>query len=158
MKKIKALIMDVDGTLTDGKIYMGQNGEVFKAFDIHDGLAIHELLPLHEVTPVIITGRSSAIVDNRARELGVKHVYQGVGNKPEKIEELCKTLNCSKNEMAYIGDDLADLDAMKMCEVRGCPRNAVAEICDICEFVSEKNSGEGAVRDFVEWLIVNSYV
>ena len=88
--KIKMLVMDVDGTLTDGKIYMGSDGEVFKAFDVKDGYAIAHL---HEVgiIPVIITGRKSKIVENRAKELNIKEVYQGVSDKVEKLKEVAKS-------------------------------------------------------------------
>ena len=80
--------MDVDGTLTDGKIYISAEGECMKAFNVKDGYAIHELLKQHGIEPVIITGRKSEIVAQRARELEIRQVYQGVGNKVAKIEEL----------------------------------------------------------------------
>ena len=77
--KIKLFVMDVDGTLTDGKIYMGENGEIMKAFNVKDGYAIAHMLPEMEIIPVIITGRKSKIVENRAKELGITELYQGVG-------------------------------------------------------------------------------
>ena len=141
--KIKAFIMDVDGTLTDGKIYMGSEGEVFKAFDIKDGYGIHEILPAYGVKTIIITGRESKIVENRAKELEIDYVYQSVKNKVELIEEICKILSCTENELAYIGDDIIDLAPMMRCGSRGCPRNAAREIVGICDFVSEKKGGEG---------------
>ena len=81
MKNIKYLVMDVDGTLTDGKIYMGNDGEVMKAFDIKDGYGIHDLLPPSGIVPVIITGRGSEILLNRCEELGITKVFQNVHNK-----------------------------------------------------------------------------
>ena len=82
--RIKYLVMDVDGTLTDGKIYMGNEGEIMKAFDIKDGYGIHDILPHAEIKPVIITGRTSAILTNRCKELGIEYLFQGVS---EKVKE-----------------------------------------------------------------------
>lgn len=145
--------MDVDGTLTDGKIYMGNNGEMCKAFNIKDGYGIHELLPLHEIKTVIITGRNSKIVENRCKELEIDYIFQNIKDKKAKILELSKELECKLEEMAYIGDDIIDLEAMKICGLKGCPNDAVGEIKEVCNFISLKNGGEGAVRDFIEWII-----
>lgn len=153
---IRVFVMDVDGTMTDGKIYMGKDGEVFKAFDIHDGYGIHEILPGNGVKTVILTGRKSAIVENRARELEVDYVFQGIKDKAKVLEELCALENCTLNEIAYIGDDIIDLKAMRLCGSKGCPKNAVAEVIKVCDYVSTLNGGEGAVRDYIEWLKKNN--
>lgn len=150
---IKLLIMDVDGTLTDGKIYMGNNGEVMKAFDIKDGYAIHNILPLYGIIPVIITARQSDIVLNRCKELGIDHCYQGVSNKKQKLIELMAEFDCKIENIAYIGDDLIDLECMQMCGIRGCPADAVEEVKSVCNFISTKNGGNGAVREFIEWIV-----
>ena len=101
--KIKLLVMDVDGTLTDGKIYMGENGEVMKAFDIKDGYGINEILPKLGIIPVIITGRTSKIVENRARELHITELYQGKHDKLDTMLEVMKKYHCTKENAAYIG-------------------------------------------------------
>ena len=85
MKKIKYLVMDVDGTLTDGKIYMGINGELCKAFNIKDGCGIHDLLIPAGIIPIIMTGRKSEIVLNRCKEIGITRIYQGIVNKVLKL-------------------------------------------------------------------------
>ncbi len=160
---IKFLVMDVDGTLTDGKIYMGDIGEVFKAFSVKDGYAIGKLLPLNGIIPIIITSRQSRITENRCRELGIKEIYQNVENKFEcmfKAISDCKDMNLKKNEMlkyvAYIGDDISDLDCMKRVTggggVAGCPSDAAEEVRAICSFVSRNKGGEGAVREFIEYI------
>lgn len=151
--KIKVFIMDVDGTLTDGKIYMGSDGELFKAFDIKDGYGVHEILPAHGVKTVIITGRKSKIVETRARELEIDFVYQSVKDKAKLLEEICEKINCSENELAYIGDDIIDIAPMIHCGSKGCPKNAAKDVVNICDFVSTKNGGEGAVREYIEWLV-----
>lgn len=145
--------MDVDGTMTDGKIYMGEKGEVFKAFDIKDGYGIHEILPAHGVTTVILTGRTSDIVVNRSKELEIDYIFQNVKNKKNSILELSRTLGYGMDEFAYIGDDIIDICAMELCGVKGCPADAVREVKEIADYVSCKKGGEGAVRDFIEWLL-----
>lgn len=152
-RKIRVFVMDVDGTLTDGKIYMGENGELFKAFDIKDGYGIHEILPAHGVITVILTGRSSEIVLRRSEELEIDYVLQNIKDKEYAIRQLADKLGCRLSETAYIGDDIIDLKAMRLCGIKGCPGNAIDQVKEICDFVSEKKGGEGAVRDFIEWLL-----
>lgn len=153
MKNIKYLVMDVDGTLTDGKIYMGQNGEMMKAFNIKDGCGIHDILIPAGICPVIITGRKSDIVLNRCKELGISEVHQGISDKLGKLMEITGNLA----EVAYIGDDINDLVCMKAVKnaggVLGCPADAVQAIKKITDFVADHNGGDGAVRDFIEWLV-----
>ncbi len=161
-KNIKFLVMDVDGTLTDGKIYMGNTGELFKAFDIKDGYGICEILPANEIIPVIITARESQILENRCKELNITELYQGAGDKAGK---LCDILNeyskkddklYSFSEVAYIGDDVLDLQCMKLVSeaggVAGCPADAIEAVKKVSGFISSKNGGNGAVREFIEWL------
>lgn len=157
MKKIRALIMDVDGVLTDGMIYMGNTGELFKAFSIKDGYAIHEILPKYGIKSVILTGRESSIVLNRASELEVDIVLQGIKKKETEIIRIAELLEISTDEIAYIGDDMADYEAMKLCGVKGCPADAVEKIKEICDYVASKRGGEGAVRELIEWIIREGY-
>lgn len=150
--KIKALIMDVDGTLTDGSIYVGNQGEVMKRFDVRDGYAIHNILPLLGITPIIITGRTSAIVANRCKELGITELVQGSLCKVEDMRSILARLGITLEETAYIGDDLPDKECMELVGICGCPTDAIEEIKNICDFVSSKKGGDGAVRDFIEWI------
>ena len=162
MNKIKLLVLDVDGTLTDGKIYMGVDGEMMKAFNIKDGYGIHDILPKLGIVPAIITGRTSDIVKKRCQELEINWLYQGVHKKLEKLEELLSKL--SKQEkteytlanVAYCGDDCNDLSCMTAVKkgggIVGCPNNAEQNVLEIADFVSTHNGGDGAVRDFIDWL------
>lgn len=149
--------MDVDGTLTDGKIYMGANGELMKAFNIKDGVGIHDILIPNGITPVIITGRKSEIVKMRCKELGIKEVYQGVSDKAVQLSELLDKNNNGFDCVAYIGDDINDLPCMNLvkqgCGLIGSPADAVDEVKQNSDFVSTKNGGDGAVREFIEWII-----
>lgn len=152
---IKYLVMDVDGTLTDGKIYMGNNEEMMKAFSIKDGCGIHDILLPAGIIPVIITGRKSDIVVNRCREIGIETICQGVSNKIEKLLSITSNLS----EVAYIGDDINDLSCMEPVKeaggVIGCPKDAVKKIIELADFVAEHDGGNGAVRDFIEWIVYN---
>lgn len=150
---IRYLVMDVDGTLTDGKIYMSNSGELCKAFDIKDGCGIHDILIPAGITPVIITGRKSDILTNRCKEIGITEVHQGISNKLEKLKELTKNIS----QVAYIGDDINDLSCMFYVKetggVVGCPADAVKKVLSIADFISSHKGGNGAVRDFIEWIV-----
>lgn len=152
------LFMDVDGTLTDGKIYMGNSGEVMKAFSIKDGYAVTHLLPRHGILPVIITGRESEAVRRRCEEIGINFIFQNVADKKEKMIAFAGAYGIYPNELGilpdtyYIGDDIPDLACMLIAEKKGCPADAVGEIKAVADYISSKKGGEGAVREFVEWL------
>lgn len=152
MKKIKMLVMDVDGTLTDGCIYMGPQGEAMKAFNCQDGYGIAQILPQLGITPVIITGRNSQIVANRAGELKITHLHQGVHHKLPLLQQIARELGATREEVAYIGDDLNDLDCIRWCGLTGCPADAVPEIRDAVDFVCSRNGGRGAVREFIAYI------
>lgn len=152
--------MDVDGTLTDGKIYMGSNGELMKAFNIKDGCGIHDQLIPAGITPLIITGRISQIVANRCKELGIEHLFQGVSNKVATLLQFLSEHSADLSEVAYAGDDLNDLACMRKVKenggVIGVPSNACQQVKDIADFVAPNIGGDGAVRDFIEYLVSNN--
>lgn len=148
--KIKLLVMDVDGTLTDGKIYMGENGEVMKAFNIKDGYAIAHMLPEMGIIPVIITGRKSKIVENRANELGISELYQGISKKLEKLKEVAIKYNAAPEEIAYIGDDLNDLECIEYCGLTACPVDSDESVKNRSDYLCKLNGGQGTVREFIE--------
>lgn len=151
--KIKLLVMDVDGTLTDGKINMGPSGELFKSFNIRDGYGINEMLPEHDIVPAIITGRTSQIVENRARELHITELYQGKHDKLDTLKSLMSKYDCNRNNVAYIGDDILDIVCMKECAIVGCPADACQEVKDMANYVCLNKGGDGAVREFIEFVI-----
>jgi len=156
---IKLLFLDVDGTLTDGKIYMSADGEILKAFNVKDGCGICDILPQYDIVPVIITARKSDIVLRRCRELRIRHVYQNCRNKKEKMLEVADSLGIKPtNEgilpsTAYMGDDILDLPCMEIAEYKGCPADAVDKVKEIADFVAENIGGNGAVREFITWLV-----
>ena len=155
--------MDVDGTLTDGKIYMGQSGEMMKAFDVKDGYGIAHILPDNDMIPVVITARKSNIVENRCCELGIKECHQGRADKLCCLKEIIAgysrqdKIEYSLANVAYIGDDLTDLECMRATMeaggVAGCPQDAAKEIAQCATYVCDRKGGDGAVREFIEWVV-----
>lgn len=152
--------MDIDGTLTDGKIYMGAKGEVVKAFDIKDGCGIKLLLPKNNIIPAVITARKSQILEKRCQELGIKELYQDYFEKTIALKEIQRKTNIALNEMAFIGDDLPDVPCAETIKKHGgtvmAPANAIQEIKRIADYVSFFKAGEGAVRDCIEHLLAPS--
>lgn len=153
MLDIKLLVLDVDGTLTDGKIHIGTNGEIFKSFHVKDGFAISQMLPFANITPMILTGRKSEIVEERMKELNVTQILQGVTNKAETLQKIAKKTNIAFEQIAYIGDELNDYEAMSLCGFKACPFDAVNEIRTLSDYISRFNGGHGAVRDIIEHLL-----
>ena len=147
--RIKMLVMDVDGTLTDGHIYIGAEGEIMKAFHVQDGYAIAHVLPEKSIVPVIITGRSSKIVERRAAELKITHLHQGISNKLTKLKEVADALGVAAEEIAYIGDDVNDLDCIRYCGLTACPADAVGAVRNAVDYIC----GSGAVREFVDMFV-----
>lgn len=153
MEEIKVLVMDVDGTLTNGQINIGNNGEVFKSFYCRDGLGILHAIEMGMI-PVILTSRFSDIVEARAKELGITIILQGAGNnKKELLDKYVEDYKISYEEIAYIGDDINDLECMKLCGMTGCPNDAVEEIKQISKYICGNLGGNGAVREFIDWLM-----
>lgn len=160
--KAHYLILDVDGTLTDGKIYMGPQGEAFKVFDIKDGCGIHDIFPSYGGRVIVMTARTSEIVKRRCEELKIKCLYQGVRDKAQKMHEIAAEFSLQQNEKgeymdtAYMGDDLIDLPIMRLCEHTGAPRNAAQAVLQEATFISGQDGGDGAVREFIEYLCESS--
>lgn len=148
--RIRLLVMDVDGTLTDGRLYIGQDGEAMKAFDVKDGYAIAHFLPEMGVVPVIITGRASKIVAHRAAELKITELIQGAASKLPALLEVREKYGAEPGEIAYIGDDLHDLECMEYCGFTGCPADAAEEVKEKADYVCGRAGGRGAVREFIE--------
>ena len=150
--RIKLLAMDVDGTLTDGRIYIGQTGEIMKAFDVKDGYGIVQFRKADGI-PVVITGRDSMIVEQRCKELGVSELHQGVGDKLGCLMGLAQHYGLTREQVAYIGDDLNDLDCVQYAGISACPADAVGAVQTSVDYVCTHEGGRGAVREFIEYLL-----
>jgi len=150
---IKLLIFDVDGTLTNGSITYDSNGIEQKSFNVKDGMAIASWTKKFNMDAAIITGRTSSIVEKRSIELGIQHLYQGIHNKDEIIQNIMKELNITWSNVACIGDDLNDYKMLKKAKISFCPNDAVEDIQDICNIVCTKNGGDGAAREMIEYIL-----
>ncbi len=150
---IELIVLDVDGTLTDGKIIYTQNGDEVKSFCVKDGLAIASWIKLGKKV-AIITGRNSKIVERRAKELGIEYFFQGVHNKQEVLEELLQRLNLSMENVASAGDDLNDFKMLKASKLAFVPADASSYVKEIADVVLSRNGGDGAIREMIEQLIV----
>lgn len=150
---IELFVMDVDGTLTDGHIYVGNSGEVMKAFNVKDGYAIVNTLPAYDIVPVIITGKTSDIVKNRAAELRITEVHQNISNKLPLLESIAEKYSVTADKVAYIGDDVNDLECMQWCGLSACPADAVREVTEQVDYVCKAHGGKGAVREFIDWIV-----
>ncbi len=150
---IELIVLDVDGTLTDGKIIYTQNGDEIKSFCVKDGLAIASWIKLGKKV-AIITGRNSKIVERRAKELGIEYFFQGVHNKQEVLEELLQRLNLSMENVASAGDDLNDFKMLKASKLAFVPADASSYVKEIADIILSRNGGDGAIREMIEQLIV----
>jgi len=150
---IELLVLDVDGTLTDGNIIYTSSGDELKNFDVKDGLAIASWTKILHKKVAIITGRESKLVEKRAKELGITHLYQGVHNKDEILENILKEENLTWEETAGIGDDLNDYKMLKKVGLSFSVNDAVEDIRALCDVVCTNNGGNGAVREMIEYIL-----
>jgi 3-deoxy-D-manno-octulosonate 8-phosphate phosphatase (KDO 8-P phosphatase) len=149
---IELIVLDVDGTMTNSHITYSENGDEIKSFNVKDGLAIASWRKLGKQV-AIITGRSSKIVERRAKELKIEHFYQGVDNKKEVLENLLQRLDISMQNVAAIGDDLNDLSMLKAAAISFVPQDASSYVDKIADVILSKRGGDGAVREMIEYLI-----
>jgi 3-deoxy-D-manno-octulosonate 8-phosphate phosphatase (KDO 8-P phosphatase) len=149
---IKLIILDVDGCLTDGKLIYSADAIESKAFNVKDGLGICKWIKMgNEVA--IITGRNSKIVQRRAEELGIQHIFQGIKDKDRVLKELVDSLGLNLYEVGAIGDDLNDYNMLSLVGKSFTPKDGVKEIKSIVNKVLSYNGGDGAVREMVDTLV-----
>lgn len=151
-RKVKLLILDVDGVMTDGRIIIDSQGKELKFFDVKDGHGI-KLFIRAGFDVVIITGRESNIVISRARELGIKDVYQGIHNKSDLLEHIIRGKGLNAEEVAYIGDDLTDIPVMRRVGFAVAVKDSVEEVKQFAHYITDKKGGRGAIREVVELIL-----
>lgn len=151
-KNIKLVLLDVDGVLTDGRLYYGNSGEELKAFDIQDGLGI-KLLQKGGVKVGIITGRRSALLQRRAEELAISPLVQGREDKWLALNEMMEDLGVSLEEIAFVGDDLPDLAVIKRVGLGITPANGSHIVASQADWQTKNSGGDGAVREVAELVL-----
>ena len=150
--RIKLLLMDCDGVLTDGRLWLTEDGDEQKSFNTHDGLGL-SLLHRAGLKSGIITGRASKAVTRHAAELGVEFVRQGEPDKIAAFEQLLQQAGVAESEVAFVGDDLPDIPIMKRAELAVAVADAVAETRSVAHYVTRAKGGRGAVREVVELIL-----
>jgi len=152
LERITLIVLDVDGTMTDGGVYIDSNGVETKKFNIKDGAGI-ALAQSVGIEFMVLSGRSSACVERRADELHIKYIAQDIKNKARYLKDFINIHGLSSRQIAYIGDDLNDLQAMHYVGISACPSDAVDEVKAYCNFVLPQKGGDGVVRALVEILL-----
>ena len=151
-KKIKMLVFDVDGVMTDGSITYDEEGKEYKTFNAKDGHGIVRMNKSGFIT-AIITARNNGTVQHRAKNLNFTELYQGYKYKLPALEELLKKYKLSLENVSYMGDDLPDICILEKVGLACCPADAVKEVQDICNFKSKYNGGKGAVRELCDFIL-----
>lgn len=149
---LKLLVLDVDGVMTDGSIYISDSGEELKAFNSKDGHGI-KLLMRAGLDVAIITGRVSKALEHRVRDLGIKYVVQNCKDKRAALMDLAEELGLPTNQMAFMGDDVVDLPAMRLCGLSFAPADALPMVKREATIVTERDGGRGCVREAVEEIL-----
>ncbi len=151
-KKIKLLVLDVDGVMTDGGLYYDANGLVMKRFDVHDGIGVR-LAKAAGIEVAVLSGMDVPCVVRRLEVLGVTEYHGGADNKCTILDAMRRRLSLEWNEIAYLGDDWVDLAPLSRVGLPAAVANAVPEVKKLARFVTRKQGGHGAVREFVDLLL-----
>jgi 3-deoxy-D-manno-octulosonate 8-phosphate phosphatase (KDO 8-P phosphatase) len=152
-RKIKLLLTDCDGVLTDGGVYYSAQGEEMKRFSIRDGMGVERLRTEADVEVGILTGEISECVKRRAEKLKISKLYLGIKKKSIVLDEIVRSLNLKYEEVAYIGDDTNDLEIMQMVGLSACPSDAAPFARQAANYFCEGRGGNGAFREFAELII-----
>ena len=151
-RAVRLAVFDVDGVMTDGTLYIGAQGEAFKAFNILDGHGV-KMLQSAGVATAILSGRSSEAVSRRAAELGIRHVVQGAEDKVAAFDEMRARLGLEASACAFVGDDLPDLPVMRLCGFAVAVANASEPVKSAAHYVTRAHGGRGAVREFCDLVL-----
>lgn len=152
LETIELLLLDVDGVMTDGSIIFDANGLESKSFNVKDGHGI-KMLQRHGIQVGIITGRTSAVVDIRARELGIELLYQGALRKLESYDDVKAKTGLVDSQIAYMGDDIIDVPVMRRVGFAAAPPDALPEVLAVADYVTSRSGGRGAVREVCDLIL-----
>ncbi len=152
LRQVKLFATDVDGVLTDAGMYYGESGEELKKFHTRDGMGL-KLIQEQGVVTAFITRENTKIVARRGKKLGIQEVFQGAIDKVLVLSQLSKKYNIPFGQMAYMGDDVNDVAALKRVGFSAAPADGIQEVCDAVHYVCEKKGGEGAVREVIDMIL-----
>lgn len=155
LDKIKLVVLDVDGVMTDGGMYYTEKGDFIKKYNAKDGMAIMALMKQGIEVAIISSGTYGEAVLKRAQTLGIQHCTVNKEPKLTRLEKLCASLQLTYDEVCLIGDDVNDLEAMRVCGFTACPHDAVQQVKNSVNLVLSKNGGAGCIREFVDEYLLN---
>lgn len=151
-KSIKLILTDVDGVLTDGGRFYSKNGEIFKKFHTRDGMGVNLLLR-NGIKTVIVTKENSEIVKKWAKEMNVSSLHLGITNKEKELPKICKKFNLKTNQVAYIGDDVNDLELLKQVGLSAVPSDGIVQAKKIVDYICKLKGGDGAFRELADLIL-----
>lgn len=151
------LVLDVDGTMTDGRINVTEEGHQFKQFHARDGLGIRMLIKKGIRVGIVSHSFASGAIEARGKMLGIEYIYTGLEEKDTILERWCEELGLTIDKVAFIGDDLNDIPVMKKVGISACPSDAATEVLNFVDLVLEKKGGEGCVREFIDKFMHVTY-
>ncbi|MFT4563959.1 MAG: 3-deoxy-D-manno-octulosonate 8-phosphate phosphatase (KDO 8-P phosphatase) [Gammaproteobacteria bacterium] len=154
--KIKLIALDVDGTLTDGGIYIMESGDQFRKFNCKDGLGIKMAIQQGVLVTIISHSYADKLIEKRAQMMGIERCYAGQAPKLQILNEWCAELNISLDEVAYVGDDLNDVDVIEAAGLSACPADAMPAVRASCDVVLTRNGGDGCVREFLDQFFLGA--
>lgn len=152
-KRIRLVATDVDGTLTDAGVYYSEEGEELKRFSLRDGMGV-ELLRKAGIPTVFVTREKTGFTAARAKKLGVEHVFTGAMEKSELLPEIARQTGAAADAIAYIGDDVNDVDLLKAVALAGAPGDAAQAARDVAHKITNAHGGHGAFREFSDWILM----
>ncbi|EDM26054.1 3-deoxy-manno-octulosonate-8-phosphatase [Lentisphaera araneosa HTCC2155] len=154
IQKIKLVLFDVDGVLTDGSIYVNEASECFKVFNVKDGLGV-ELLRANDIKVGVISGKASPSLNNRIEQLKFDVSVTGCKNKLPSLKDICADLNVEYSEVCFVGDDVLDLPIMKVCGFSIAPNDAHEYVKEHCDYILDMNGGFGVARKVADMILLN---
>lgn len=153
--QIRLVLTDCDGVLTDAGVYYGETGEVLKRFSIRDGMGVERLRKVAGIQTGIVSGELSPSLRKRAEKLGIEELHLGIKDKPAVLREIMGRLKISAAEIAFIGDDVNDIEALKAVGLSACPSDAMPEVREVCHYTCQLPGGHGAFRELAELIITS---
>lgn len=155
-KKIKLVLTDVDGVLTDGSRYFSENGEAFKRFHNLDGMGVNILLR-NGIKTVIVSKERTRIVKKWASAMNISSLHEGVLKKEQELDKICEEFKLKKDQIAYIGDDVNDVNLLKKVGLSGSPNDAIDQVTSIVDYVCKRNGGNGCFREFADMILISQF-
>ena len=153
-KRIKLVLTDVDGVLTDGGMYYTEKGDIMKKFHTRDGMGV-TLLRKNNIPTVIVTKEKTTMVKKWSTKMKIKKLYDGINDKESIIDEICKKFDVSTKELAYIGDDINDVGILRKVGFSAVPNDAISETKKIADYICKTNGGHGAFREFADLILAS---